>query len=122
MMTKEQAIDLGKRAVAAGWRVWPGTLSMSGTRCTLTPIPLLPRADDTPDFRDPATLGILLAQVREAWNEEGIYAYRTHAPDFGGQWSVNSFRLVRGMPQAKRFGTEAEALVAALEAAKECRP
>lgn len=62
-MTEEQATELGRRAVAAGWRVWPGQLSLAGARCTVTPIPLSPRPDDTPDFRDPATLGILRAQV-----------------------------------------------------------
>lgn len=129
MMTEEQAIKLGRRAVAAGWRVWPGALSMSGTRCTLTPIPLRPRADDIPDFRDPATLGILRAQVvalvpgavdvscSRRWLTTMDRAHRVSFVDNDGY-------VMREIPFAITWNTgwHIEALVAALEAAKEHKP
>jgi hypothetical protein len=59
-----------------------------------------------PDLTDPATLGCLLALVREAWGDPYAACYGC-----AGRWwvSVNG-RTYDG-------GTEAEALVAALEAA-----
>ena len=62
------------------------------------------RAASTPDFSDPATLGCLLALVREKWG--AIYTKPEE-----GRWTV------RG-PTGHIVGqgpTEAEALVAALE-------
>ncbi len=67
-------------------------------------------ADALPDLTDPATLGCLLALVREALRDPEAFARR----EIGGPgWVVirsNSVRLIRG-------DTEAAALVAALEAA-----
>jgi hypothetical protein len=60
-----------------------------------------------PDLSDPATLGCLLALVREAWANDTM-----HARPEGDRWRVWSEE-----PGAFVFGTEAEALVAALEAA-----
>ena len=60
-----------------------------------------------PDLSDPATLGCLLALVREAWANNTM-----HARPEGDRWRVWSEE-----PGAFVFGTEAEALVAALEAA-----
>lgn len=65
-----------------------------------------------PDFRDPATLGCLLALVREAWGP----AYGTGRPHLrptATGWFVASC----GYPVAPEGLTEAEALVAALECA-----
>jgi hypothetical protein len=65
-----------------------------------------------PDLTDPATLGCLLALVREAWGD-GVYLL----PD--GGWYVKGARLKNG--SSINLGicasTEAEALVAALKAA-----
>jgi hypothetical protein len=61
-----------------------------------------------PDLTDPATLGCLLALVREAWEPYGT-SVSTHRYD-GGEWSIRTLPL-------PTFPTEAEALVAALEAA-----
>lgn len=59
-----------------------------------------------PDFTDPATVGCLLAMVREAWGKLELYC----APVGDGKWAVKvrEDRLITG-------DSEAEALVAALE-------
>lgn len=71
------------------------------------------KAGDYPDFTDPATIGCLLALVREAWGD-GVYLL----PD--GGWYVKGARLKNGYSISLGIcaDTEAAALVAALEAAK----
>jgi len=66
-----------------------------------------------PDLTDPATLGCLLALVREAWGQ-GVYLL----PD--GGWYVKGARLQDGSTIGLGIcaTSEAEALVAALEAAQ----
>jgi len=71
-----------------------------------------------PDLTDPATLGCLLALVREAWGWDS--AFTCH--DESG-WCVNSgadcdVDLQDEAGDAERYVTEAAALVAALEAAE----
>jgi len=122
----ENLEELARRAVACKrWRWMPGMLSEKGLR-------VIRRDSDgyvvgyyqdnwymaecvagtLPDLTDPATLGCLLALVREAW---GAGAYLL--PD--GGWYVKGARLKSG--DSINLGicakTEAEALVAALEAA-----
>ena len=60
-----------------------------------------------PDFDDPATLGILLAQVREAWDQPHLVCVR-----WGGQWACTY-----GTSYFAHSDTEAGSLVNALEAA-----
>ena len=71
-----------------------------------------------PDLTDPATLGCLLALVREAWRDPrlvAIYCEPAHPGQSEG-WAVQS--ADNRMPVAgEDYATEAAALVAALEAA-----
>jgi len=119
-MTEEQ-IELAKRAVACkGWRF------MGGMR-VLDPIGPHPQriSDDDegeaswranywlPDLTDPATLGCLLALVREAWGDP--HASASWDYETNGQVVVACSRTSRWIFRDRQ--TEAEALVAALEAA-----
>lgn len=135
---------LGRRALAAGW-TWkrtPGAL-VHGSWCRVVEQQKLAENlasphtwvfdsmsgewrlttdEDVPDLRDAATLGCLLTLVREAWppvdNREqtatvvpGADGYTVHYFKEGG-WNVDY-----GECDVGYFPTEAEALVAALEAA-----
>jgi hypothetical protein len=71
-----------------------------------------------PDFDDPATLGCLLALVREAWGDPDLFVEREQRREPARAWSITT----KSGPCTCRGGywygaTEAEALVAALEAA-----
>lgn len=116
-MTDEQ-IALARRAVACkGWRWMPGMLVDSGGtiyRMTEKTIalgcgsPEFQREYMRPDLTDAATLGCLLALVREA------HGRRCYTQASGGYWAVQNDDTEE-MWGAE--ATEAEALVAALEAA-----
>lgn len=68
-----------------------------------------------PDLTDPATLGCLLALVREAWDCHGMHTRRGGTSN--KQWHVR-YDGSRSKQKAVGIGySEAEALVAALEAA-----
>lgn len=87
---------LARRAVACdGWRWMPGMQTL------WLPTPYLP------DLTDPATLGCVLALVREAWGMPRLVAI----PQPDGEWTVS------GLTSVASGDTEAAALVAALEAA-----
>jgi hypothetical protein len=129
-MTPTDLEALARRAVACPkWRWMPGMLyhtQEQSNRLTddhfvgglkLTPICL-------PDLTDPATLGCLLALVREAWNDPtlGLFAVRggrsgrpARVWAFGGRKPRR-----RGFDHSIAsafFGSEAAALVFGLEAA-----
>jgi len=117
-MIDEKKKDLARRAVACpGWRWMPGMLLVSAAK-DMRPmrlveggrafLDLIPSEAWLPDLDDPATLGCLLALVREV---SGARAHVVPARSWHA-WVVAS-------PVSRDFwgNTEAEALVAALEAA-----
>lgn len=118
---------LARRAVACRhWRWLPGMRSVSpgGHSRRLDPPPnatgLHPWwtwsegecEEGLPDLSDPCSLGGLLALVRAAWGKPGIHARRRGV----GIWAVYADPWLKRKPFG-RGGTEAAALVAALEAA-----
>lgn len=124
--------DLARRAVACkGWRWLPGmrgTGSLPANTGRLgdffRPMPGHVGAF-LPDLEDPATLGCLLALVREAYSDPTIGAvqagdYKTAVAGLTipsrSHWLVMRAGAV-GLDVHKHGDTEAEALVAALEAA-----
>lgn len=135
-MTDEQARELGLRAMACkGWRWVPGMLTIKGYRITAVDGGMGGVQDDqhypktwglephdcreamdptdwTPDFRDPATLGCLLGLVREAWGEPLASCSFWHDEPDGWDLTVGDIPIL-----GATYLTEAEALVAALEAA-----
>lgn len=104
----EDNIALAKRLVACkGWRWMPGMADTWGGR--VREGDGIDRIKALPDLTDPATLGCLLALVREAWGDPKAYVRAGR----GWEW-VTDFYVERRPPHGE---TEAEALVAALEAA-----
>lgn len=108
-MTDAEAEALGKRLVACkGFRPLRGMLDMQG-RSWDGSLLFRWRSDvDVPDLRDPATLGCVLALVREA------HGRRCYTQAVGGYWAVQNDDTEQAWGAE---ATEAEALVAALEAA-----
>ena len=116
-------IDLAKRAVACkGWRWMPGMLARCGGRKMRSKRSgRSPYRGALPDLADPATLGCLLALVREAWGDKGIHTECTLEEDGQGGWVrdwviISSFPLLWTINEPP-YDTEAAAFVAALEAA-----
>lgn len=131
-MTDEQ-LALARRAVACRkWWAWmPGMRDAELGRVIAVHedeivfhdcrVDLLAKVQpDSPDLTDHATLGCLLALVREAWGDKGLHCAGMYS---GGDWL---WHVHGGKPHGATFrrhvyaighGTEAEALVAALEAA-----
>ena len=105
-MSRADLESLGRRAVACGWQWMPGTLDDVGYRIRG---PGATRPWCWPDFSDPATLGCLLALVRE---KHGATAHCS--PSVDGRWYVwTGMALITGGDD-----TEAAALVAALEVSR----
>lgn len=123
------AADRYRAACAAlGLPVWrPGMLSTHGTRllgaglwASKSGVVFYDECIvEAPDFTDPATLGCLLAAVREAWQDHGLATVGRYQ-HAGRRWALvtghrhgSTLRAVA----AVEHDTEADALIAALEAA-----
>ena len=118
-----QQIALASRAVACrGWRWMPGMLTTDGFRIcrvdadgykfgylTEYSYAHTVEGDVLPDLQDHATLGCVLALVREA------HGRRCYTQAVGGYWAVQNDDTEQAWGAE---ATEAEALVAALEAAQ----
>lgn len=105
----EQMLDLARRAVACkGWRWMPGMADCYGRR--LREGDWLDPAAEFPDLTDPATLGCLLALVREARGEPTYLPTCLDVHDEA--WVINP-----PIPwRQTRYDGYASVLVAALEA------
>lgn len=120
----DEMIALARRAVACPkWKWMPGMKLTAGLRLSESLIPFT-FSVDLPDLTDPATLGCLLALVREAFaRPNGHLSFLGHSGSSPRGWfycwatsdGSNGGGLHRYSP------TEAEALVAALEAATDGR-
>ena len=109
-MTDDEATALGKRLVACkGFQPMRGMLDMQGRTWDQSLLWRWSNDVDVPDLRDPATLGCVLAMVREA---HGRHCYTQAC---GGYWTVQ--REDTEHAWGDHCDTEAAALVAALEAA-----
>ncbi len=109
--------------------VWPDDLGIKWSH--LLDNRVVRDADALPDFSDPATLGCLLALVREAWRCPTAYVRQSttrRVSDGVIAWEVCDLYLdagecrALGVPREGSVGSwghgsEAEALVAALESA-----
>jgi len=121
--------ELAERAVnAKGWRWMPGMLS-SDTGLRLDEFTLEKDWEAKyPDLTDPATLGCLLTLVREALSYEHVWIARDCVVDpldddeyivgKRGGWTVWGASHDEFVKTCGSGSTEAEALVAALEAAE----
>jgi len=137
-MTPPEATALARRVVACPrWRWMPGMVTTYGQRIArvdadgyavayyrgghLQPV----EADALPDLSDPATLGCLLALVREAWGDPGFHAYLsdTYIKSSGLRaWATNGWISASRSPDGRGgsyggwgYVSEAQALVASLE-------
>ncbi len=110
-MTDTEAEALGKRLIACkGFRPMRGMLDMQGRTWDQSLLWRWSNDVDVPDLRDPATLGCVLAMVRSVYTEP-----RLAVVPWRRQWAVDYVWLREG--RVSTAPTEAEALVAALEAA-----
>jgi len=114
--------ELGRRAVTCKmWRWMPGMMTCGGWRVIAISegrsvcakydfVVISPEHDAIPDLTDPATLGCLLALVREAWPNDGLAMVCTL--HYARRWFID-------LPSGEIVcqSTEVEALVAALEVA-----
>jgi len=139
-MTNDESKALGLRAMAAGmewtrgcldgstgmtvlaaWHIGGSTAAMAafGLHQSHT-ISLWQQSNlGWPDLRDPATLGVLLAQVREAWEPHRGSDCIASTMHTGTGWGVRARYGSEGLATIVEctHETEAEALVAALESA-----
>ena len=106
-MTDEEADALGARLAACPrFKPMPGLRDMQGRTWEQSLLWRWSSTIDRPDIREPATKGIVLALVREAWSDPQIYVAGR------GLWDVFTGHDVEIVQDQY---TEEEALVSALE-------
>ena len=122
----EEIKELARRAVACKrWRWMPGMLAImpedrDGCIWTerVSDDEWRPAMGSIPDLSDPATVGCLLALVREAWGPAASVSV-----NMSGFWAVGGATVLSGKGKGASINlgiwklTELEALVAALEVA-----
>lgn len=116
-MTPDELRALADRAVACR-HFYPmrGMRDLQGRTWTPDLLWRWNRTVDRPDLSDPATLGCLLALVREAWGDECACVLPVDYGPGDIMWVCQLTAGGRSLT-ARHWATEAEALVAALEAA-----
>lgn len=128
-MTADQALALGRRCVACkAWRWMTGMSTMDletvvcvGDGAVYVVAPNRPMQGRwtgvaTLNVQDPATLGCLLALVRELYADDALIVAAIDYGPGGVMWQAQLTLGGRRLTE-RHYGTEAEALVAALEAA-----
>jgi len=94
-MTEEEATALGKRLVACRhFRPMPGLKDMQGRTWDDSLLWRWNPEVDVPDLRQPASMGILLACVREAWRDPETIILNG-APDL---WAHTLVTALESMP------------------------
>lgn len=127
-MTDNEALAIAVRLVACKhFRPMPGMRDLQGRTWTPDLLWRWNTTIDRPDLRDHATLGCLLALVREAYADPALYARlsdTTRQSDGVRAWEVLGWLDPSRSPDGRGgswrgwgYASEAEALVAALEAA-----
>jgi hypothetical protein len=131
-MTDEEADVLGARLAACPrFKPMPGLRDMQGRTWEQSLLWRWSPSIDRPDIREPATKGIVLALVREAWRCPTIYVRQSttrRVSDGVIAWEVCDLYLdaeacralgvsCEGSVGSWGHGSEAEALVVALERA-----
>jgi len=110
-VTEEEATALGKRLAACRhFRPMPGLKDTQGRTWDDSLLWRWNPEVDVPDLRQPASMGILLACVREAWGDPTL-----HVVCAGGSVELGVWHARWGT-SSRRGATEAEALLVALEA------
>lgn len=119
-MSEEEADALGARLAACPkFRPLPGLRDMQGRTWEQSLLWRWSPEVDRPDMREPATLGIVLALVREAWEPHRGIDPVCSTMQWSGMWGVGARCGAEGFAAIvlPTCPSEAEALVAALEAA-----
>jgi len=127
-MTDDEALALAVRLVACPrFKPLPGMRDLQGRTWTPDLMWRWNRTIDRPDLRDPATLGCVLALVREAYGDPALYVRlsdTTRQSDGVRAWEVLGWLDPQRSPdrcagswRGWGYASEAEGLVAALEAA-----